>query len=662
MTVENTQNKMPPLQMGTTNEYPFTFAVLLQDPTAEEALEAIKASVLQADGTEIELVYNTDYTVTLNTDRIGGTLTVNDIRTSGDYITIYRQYAQTQEVDYKDFNSAPAETFEQCFDKLTMLSQQQQEEINRSLKLNISSTIIDPSLPEPIANNTLIWDSVGSSLKNYDIIGENNQFKADVNIALAAGQADIQAQFDEFENVINNKIEDVREAAEKINELEQAVDDAQTAANSAEASASDASQAAISATQAAQNAQTTLNTRADIDLSNLSSVGENKFNTILNNKITNCLLEVPQRIKLELNNGTLTLKAGSIVTVPNGKNTDGSLKFDYVTVASDKSMGSGASFSFVMYYNSLTGEFTRDVDGQVASVSGISEPSSPTQYQVWYDTSNNLVKRWDGTEWISNWSLPICRATASGASGITSIDQVFNGMGYIGSHWWVDKGVKGLIPNGRNEDGTLNNIERISEKLKVYSCGGGTSNWFCMTDFTGERYRNALFGNHYEQNTRPTPTANYATWYDTAENKIYFYNLGEWSEVDVAIIGTLSTTNGVIASFQPQQPFRAVDYNEAVLKSSLVEIPKPMGFPDYTKGISKSNDTQYTADTDGQLIVLVGFGWTLNFTYNGTTISFPPNNSQQGWKCSFTFFIKKGATYKVSISSGFGSANFYPMS
>lgn len=169
MTVENTQNKMPPLQMGTTNEYPFTFAVLLQDPTEEEAFEAIKASVLQADGTEIELVYNTDYTVTLNTDRIGGTLTVNDIRTSGDYITIYRQYAQTQEVDYKDFNSAPAETFEQCFDKLTMLSQQQQEEINRSIKLPVSSDITNLSLPNPIAGRTLKWNESETGLINSDV-------------------------------------------------------------------------------------------------------------------------------------------------------------------------------------------------------------------------------------------------------------------------------------------------------------------------------------------------------------------------------------------------------------------------------------------------------------------------------------------------------------
>lgn len=218
MTVENTQNKMPPLQMGVATEYPFTFAVLLQDPTEEEALQAIKASVLQADGTEIELVYNTDYTVVLNPDRIGGTLTVNNIRTTNDYITIYRQYTQTQEVDYKDFNSAPAETFEQCFDKLTMLSQQQQEEINRSIKLPVSSDITKLSLPNPVAGRTLKWNESETGLINSDVsIDEIDEFvqTAVEASANATEQAEIASEAAEEAvkkgNEINNVWEEIVE-------------------------------------------------------------------------------------------------------------------------------------------------------------------------------------------------------------------------------------------------------------------------------------------------------------------------------------------------------------------------------------------------------------------------------------------------------------------
>lgn len=85
-----------------------------------------------------------------------------------------------------------------------------------------------------------------------------------------------------------------------------------------------------------------LNTKADIDLNNTgvfstseggvvnltSSTPANAngkevtsadfFQSNLLNYTTNRILEIPQDIKLELNNGTLTLKAGSKVYVPNG--------------------------------------------------------------------------------------------------------------------------------------------------------------------------------------------------------------------------------------------------------------------------------------------------------------------------------------------------------
>jgi hypothetical protein len=214
MTVENTKNKMSPLQMGVTAEFPFNFAVLLQDPTEEEALKAIKAKVVLANGKEIDLVYDVDYTVELNTDRLGGTLTVNDIRTTDDYITIYRQYEQTQEVDYRDFNSAPAETFEQCFDKLTMLSQQQQEEINRSIKLPVSTSVeANLTLPIPVAGRTLKWNEEETGLINSDVsIDEIDDFvkSANESAEIAVEKAD----------EIAGKLDEALEVADTIKDIE----------------------------------------------------------------------------------------------------------------------------------------------------------------------------------------------------------------------------------------------------------------------------------------------------------------------------------------------------------------------------------------------------------------------------------------------------------
>lgn len=145
MTVENTSNKQTAQQMGTLYDYQFTFDILLKDPTEAAAQQAIKAKVKLEDGTEVDLTYGTDYSVTLNSDRSGGHITVVDRRTSNDYITIYREHSLKQETDYQDFNASPAETFEQCFDKLTMLEQQQQEEINRCVKVGMTSGV-DPEL------------------------------------------------------------------------------------------------------------------------------------------------------------------------------------------------------------------------------------------------------------------------------------------------------------------------------------------------------------------------------------------------------------------------------------------------------------------------------------------------------------------------------------
>lgn len=739
MTVENTQNKMPPLQMGTTNEYPFNFAVLLQDPTAEEALEAIKASVLQADGTEIELVYNTDYTVTLNTDRIGGTLTVNDIRTSGDYITIYRQYAQTQEVDYKDFNSAPAETFEQCFDKLTMLSQQQQEEINRSIKLPVSSDITNLSLPNPVAGRTLKWNESETGLINSDVsideiddsvqaaleasinakqqaeiasdaakevvekvsevdniwseIVEGNMFKLQIfdtvvkdhiltyeesqGLALQGtyvykdaiagsryGYADFYNKVLEEYNEAT-ETETVNEVTVKVNSnghkfyniADKASIDAfyntmgtawfygidteneriflprdkyfaikgnvpvagngmtlglmgqngatygltncnsqQVTVNivgkyygSASGTSADTwGQSLPSATLGVTTDPTKSGIEAHIeanedkylyicvgntvsdtswvdivtqvqggvkDLEEATNEGlqalSNASNALRQNQITNCLLEVPQNIKLELNNGTLTLKAGSIVTVPNGFEADGTTpKFDYVTIENDLGnnyTSSGGYGSWLVYYNKHSNVINiREVSH---SFSGTTEPTGV--YTFWYNMTTNTINNHEGegSGWGGLMSLPVAEVTLS-STGWTSIDQVFNGIGYIGSTVWVDKGVKVLIPNGRNEDGTLNNVEHTTQTLLTYTNADGLSMplWYVIPT-------NRLLFNS---------STDYWT-YNTSKNCWEHGNDVNY----FAIVAQSNTTSGKITNFQPKQPFRAVDYNE--LKSYIVE-------------------------------------------------------------------------------------------
>ena len=266
-------------------------------------------------------------------------------------------------------------------------------------------------------------------------------------------------------------------------------------------------------------------------------------NFLNKSQITNCLLEVPQNIKLELNDGTLTLKAGSKVIVPNGFEADGTTpKFDYVTIDVDLSkptFGSASSQQYLIYGND-----TNNINhfSKVSVFSGDTQPTTISeQYNLWYDTKNNVIKHSTdtGASWdIRGIALPLGLFTRELGVPV-SIDQVFNGMGYIGSTIWVDKGVKGLFPNGRNENGDLNNIEATNTKLTTITVGPNQTN-------NSIRFRSnslALGTLFYKEDTN----YNYATANYTETRA--FVEIGKYS----------SDANGKIQFFQAKLPFRAMD-------------------------------------------------------------------------------------------------------
>ena len=176
--------------------------------------------------------------------------------------------------------------------------------------------------------------------------------------------------------------------------------------------------------------------------------------------LTNCLTKIPQDIKLELSNGTLTLKAGSKVYVPNGVG-----KFDVVTIQKDvggKRTSTGQEF------------LLSDKNGTIAFwrtlYSGDSKPVASGSY-VWYDTANNVIKATTdgGASWLSEkFSLPLGIYTANG-TGVTSIDQVFNGFGYIGNNTFILPGVKCKRTNGFNTDGSSSSIDTTFTKVTIPS-------------------------------------------------------------------------------------------------------------------------------------------------------------------------------------------------
>ncbi len=295
-------------------------------------------------------------------------------------------------------------------------------------------------------------------------------------------------------------------------------------------------------------------------------------NALTTTQTTNCLLEVPQRIKYTLENGTLTIKAGSVVIVPYGTEdktsefpvgatflndnfkvydtqfADGKF-FVWAELLSDLVRASSSSTT-IRTRCIIVDMTTFGTGGYMEFTSGSSDTTSTSANYVHYNTTTNTIAvKLEGSMSNKTVSLPILLYNSDTTYNVASVTQVFNGMGYIGSTIWVDKGVKGLIPNGRNEDGSLKNIEVTSDKL------------YLRTYATGVNNTNINFIFQPNNTERPIGYVLLSRLVSNWEDINYIKDI-DGSIYQGFMYATGDVTNGVITSFNPKQPFRAVDFSQ----------------------------------------------------------------------------------------------------
>lgn len=284
-------------------------------------------------------------------------------------------------------------------------------------------------------------------------------------------------------------------------------------------------------------------------------------NALNQTQITNCILEIPQDIKLELNDGVLTLKAGSKVYVPNGFESDETTPhFEIIITQSDlqNQTITAANTGFIRY-NYTTGNLFCDW----ATSSFSSGASVPSGYNGWfYNTTINTIRHYaNGTiDAPEQCSLPLGIVTNT-SSNVASVDQIFNGFGYIGSTVFALPGVKGLIPNGKNADGTLNNISFERTTVNTYTFGGNYTGTMVLglnntNGFTGDTIR------FVEQASKPA--GNNWTWLNTNTNTLLsnYWNGSGYSDVQPQCCMFMSgyRTNDKIDWIKFKLPFHTLDY------------------------------------------------------------------------------------------------------
>ena len=302
------------------------------------------------------------------------------------------------------------------------------------------------------------------------------------------------------------------------------------------------------------------------------------------NTITNCITEIPQRIKYTLESGTLTIKAGSVVIVPYGTEdktsqypkgatfinnnfkvydtqfTDGKF-FVWAEVVSDIVSSPTSSGTLTRFTTlNLT---TNTVSSVIQTESGVATNTQSYTYNYtgYYNTSTNLVGYTDNSTTIiysDVRSLHFMSVIADGTYMYGSVKQVFQGMGYIGSTIWADKEIKCLAPNGRNLDGTLNNVVTTRTTIALRTLSGTNDVAFLMNPVGSFDYVGL---NTVEYTDKPSSTCR--RYYSELDN--YWYN-NEANEKGKTLayvyVGTATINSGVISNFQPKLPFRAVDYND----------------------------------------------------------------------------------------------------
>ena len=154
------------------NNYLFDFDFFIEEYSDLEVI------VRDSNGVETIQVLNTDYTGVLKT-ATGGRISLQaSTPASGSKVYIRRKLDLVQETDYQEGATFPAASHEKALDRLTHISQQLQEQIDRCIKASITTPITNPEFNDADndrRNKIFAFDADG----NIDVTQELGIYRGD---------------------------------------------------------------------------------------------------------------------------------------------------------------------------------------------------------------------------------------------------------------------------------------------------------------------------------------------------------------------------------------------------------------------------------------------------------------------------------------------------
>ena len=253
MTVSSTTNKVSYSGNGSTTVFAYTFKIF--------ADADLKVFIRSATGTETVKTLTTHYTVSNAGNSSGGNVTFTSGNTpaSGETVVIQRELALTQGTDYVENDPFPAESHEEALDRLTFITQQMQEEIDRSIRASVTNTISSSEFTisaSDRANKVFAFDGSG----DLSVTQELGTFKGDWSASTTFAARDIVKDTSTNNIFIANTAHTSSGSQPLTSNTDSAkwdlIVDAATATTSATAAASSATAAASSATASASSAST----------------------------------------------------------------------------------------------------------------------------------------------------------------------------------------------------------------------------------------------------------------------------------------------------------------------------------------------------------------------------------------------------------------------